>query len=725
MNMNAWFKTAGRMPATGDNKGNNAAICGAPQSLAARRRTLPARLIAGMLILCQMFNVAQAQIPTSADLAVEKTGPASAAPGANVAYDITVTNLGPDAAANVSLNDPLPAGMTFVSLIQNSGPAFGCAMPAVGNGGTVTCTIGALASGAVANFTLTTNIPIATPGGTFFTNIATLADLAEDPNTENNSAAATTSTPSTTADLGVSKTGPALARPDSDVAYTITVTNAGPASAQTITLSDTLPGTMTFVSLTQNSGPAFSCTTPAIGAGGTVTCTLASMANGASATFTLTGHVPVGTAAGTTFTNSASASSAQDPTEENDVATTSTDISDSDLAVLVNGPASVNAGAPLAYTVTVTNNGPDPSTGSTEVAITLPSGATAGSASGSGWVCNAPAGGVITCSSNATIGSGGSFPVITVSMTAPAAPGSAQNSATVSSLTDANPGNNVGSATTNVVAQADLSITKTGPASAASGQNVAYTIVVTNNGPSTATGVTVSDPTPAQMSFVSNSGACVSAFPCNIGALAAGQSATITSTFSTSAGFTGNAANTATVSSEVTDPNGANNSATATTSFASPSDLSITKTAAPGPYLPGMPLTYTITVNNAGPAAASDVVVTDVIPAGTSFISAIPSQGSCSGTSTVTCTLGTIANGGSASITLQLTLPSTAGTVQNTATATASNPDVNPANNAATAAITVGTPPPTDIPTLGQMSLLLLSLLLAFGGIWRQRRRNG
>lgn len=721
MNMNAWIKTAGRMLTNGDGKENKTAICGAPETLAARSRTLPAILFAGMLILCQMLNAAQAQ---TADLAVQKTGPDSAAPGANVSYDITVTNFGPDAATSVSLNDPLPAGMTFVSLVQNNGPAFVCALPTVGSGGTITCTIATLASGAIANFTLIANIPGGTPGGTFFTNIATLADLPEDPNTENNSSVATTSTPSTAADLGVTKNGPGLARPNSDVAYTITVTNAGPASAQTITLSDTLPGTMTFVSLTQNSGPAFSCNTPAGGAGGTVTCTLASMANGASATFTLTGNVPAGTAAGTTYTNSASVSSAQDPTSENDVATTSTDIASSDLSTLVSGPASVNAGAPLSYSVTITNNGPDITIGTADVTITLPSGATGASALGSGWVCNAPAGGVISCSSGANIANGASFPVITVSMTAPAAPGNVQNSATVSSLTDANPGNNVGSATTNVVAQADLSITKTGPASTSSGQNVVYTIVVTNHGPSTATGVTVSDPTPAQMSFVSNSGACVSTFPCNLGSIAAGQSATITATFSTPVGFSGNASNTATVSSSVNDPNGGNNSATATTNFAAPADLSITKTAAPGPYLTRAALTYTITVSNTGPATATGVVVNDVIPAGTNFISATPSQGSCAGTSTVSCNLGTLANGASATISLQLGLPSTAGTVQNTATVTGSVPDSVPANNSATATITVDAPTPFAIPTLSQLSLVLVSLLLAFGGMWRQRRRK-
>src|SRR5262249_57441095 len=93
--------------------------------------------------------------------------------------------------------------------------------------------------------------------------------------------------------------------------------------------------------------------------------------------------------------------------------------------------------------------------------------------------------------------------------------------------------NNRWNESSNVTTQVDLSITKTGPATATSGQNVVYTVTVSNNGPSPATSVVISDPTPASMSFVSNSGACATAYPCNVGTLNAGQTATITSTFST------------------------------------------------------------------------------------------------------------------------------------------------------------------------------------------------
>ena len=98
-------------------------------------------------------------------------------------------------------------------------------------------------------------------------------------------------------------------------------------------------------------------------------------------------------------------------------------------------------------------------------------------------------------------------------------------------------------------------------------------------------------------------------------------------------------------------------------------DVGISMTTAGGPtHFAGQTLTYNITVTNAGPTDAASVVVTDVLPAGASFVWATASQGSCSGTTTVSCTLGTIANGGNATITLQVT-PSAAGTLSNTAAA--------------------------------------------------------
>jgi uncharacterized repeat protein (TIGR01451 family) len=117
-------------------------------------------------------------------------------------------------------------------------------------------------------------------------------------------------------------------------------------------------------------------------------------------------------------------------------------------------------------------------------------------------------------------------------------------------------------------------------------------------------------------------------------------------------------------------------------------DLSLTKTDAPDPVLVGQELTYTLTVANAGPHAATGVMLTDSVPSGATFVSAAAGQGTCTGTPTVACSLGTLGSGGSATMTIKIR-PATAGTLTNLATVTSNETDPNPGNNTATATTTV------------------------------------
>src|SRR5829696_2400199 len=108
-------------------------------------------------------------------------------------------------------------------------------------------------------------------------------------------------------------------------------------------------------------------------------------------------------------------------------------------------------------------------------------------------------------------------------------------------------------------------------------------------------------------------------------------------------------------------------------------DLSISKTDSPDPVVQGNNLTYTITVTNNGPLAATNVVVTDNLPAKSDidFVSATSPAGSCDMTgNTVTCNLGTLANGATATVTIVVKAKHT-GTLSNratTATTTVTNP---------------------------------------------------
>jgi len=277
---------------------------------------------------------------------------------------------------------------------------------------------------------------------------------------------------------------------------------------------------------------------------------------------------------------------------------------------------------------------------------------------------------------------------------------------------------------------------KTAAAAATAGSNLTYNINVTNNGPSDAASVTMSDTLPPNTTFVSESQLTGPSFTCinpPSGGTGTVSCSIATLTASTSATFSivvqiaptapvGPSSNTATVSSSTSDPTPGNNSSTAVTTIAlATADLSITKTPAPGPYGTGQPLTYTIVVTNGGPNTATSVTVTDTLPAGTSLQSSTPS-GACSGTTTVTCNAGTLVNGATATFTLTITLPSTPGPITNTAVVSNSATTVDPnlGNNTATSTITVI--PAANIPMISPLSLLLLCIALAVAGAFVQRQ---
>jgi len=122
-------------------------------------------------------------------------------------------------------------------------------------------------------------------------------------------------------------------------------------------------------------------------------------------------------------------------------------------------------------------------------------------------------------------------------------------------------------------------------------------------------------------------------------------------------------------------------------------ELALTKSDSPDPVAVGSNLTYTVTVTNAGPSQATTVTVTDTLPVGVTYGSASSSQGSClQAAGVVTCSLGTLAANGSATVTI-IVIPTASGSVSNYATVTAAETDSNLANNSASSETTVKDPP--------------------------------
>src|SRR3990172_5345538 len=237
---------------------------------------------------------------------------------------------------------------------------------------------------------------------------------------------------------------------------------------------------------------------------------------------------------------------------------------------------------------------------------------------------------------------------------------------------------------------ANLSITKTDSADPVSaGQPLNYNLSILNNGPFNSPNMILTNNLPAQVSFVSatpSQGFCnhlSGTVTCNLGTVIAGNNVSIAINTTTDGGASGSITNNASVTSTETDPDLSNNSDSEVTFVGAFADLAITKSDSSDPVRIGDPLSYSLFVTNSGPSNAVNAVVTDNLPAQTTFVSANASVGSCSqAAGTLTCNLGTMAGGASASITINVTADSiTSELITNTASVTSSTADPDAADN--------------------------------------------
>ncbi|GGO79195.1 DUF11 domain-containing protein [Nocardioides deserti] len=634
---------------------------------------------------------ATATVTTVADLGIDKQLGGDLVPGGTATYTLDVRNDGPSYAAGpVVVTDVLPDGVTYDSFT-----GAGWSLERDGQELTFTWT-GAtpVAVGAMPRISVT--VDVASDLTDAVSNTATVAEPT-DPTSgpESPDSDTVTSTPVPSADLAVAKASVGAFRAGTRGVYEMTVVNHGPSdSAGPVRVTDTLPDELTYVSVTSDDG--WTCAA----AGQDLTCTLlAGLPVGETSTFRVT--VGIDEALTGDVENTATVvTTTPDPNPGNDTDTDDTGITvEADLALtkeLTTDP--VVAGSEATYVLQVRNEGPATSPGPIAVTDALPAGTTYVAASGTGWSCSA-VGQLVTCERADGLAAATDAPPITLEVAVDSGVGTTTltNRADVDGpATDPVPANDTDDEPTPVTEDTEISVAKTvaGADPVRAGENATFRVVVTNDGPSDARAVVVTDVLPAGMTLVSAAGdgwSCTAGV-CTRDRVVAGASApplTVVARVAsgTAAGTTLTNAVSVTTSTPGDTPAG--NTDEASVGVVVAADLAVDKTHPTGGAVAGQPTTFAIAVRNNGPSdAAGPITVVDTLPTGVRYLSANAPwtcTAAAAGTARVTCTLptGLVAGASAPVLSLQVQVLGSAetGTVVNTASVSSPTPDPVPGND--------------------------------------------
>jgi|GEM_PF-1236807 len=440
-----------------------------------------------------------------------------------------------------------------------------------------------------------------------------------------------------------------------NVIFTLTARNNGPNTANNVVVRDVLPAGYEYVSTTGT----YNSTTSnwAIGA----------MASNTTASTTITARVKETGPYANTATIS---TSTLDAVEANNTSTvTPVPVLSTDLQVTKTASSlTPNVGANVTFTITAKNNGPSNATG-VVVNDLLPSGYTMQSFTAAGGTTYNATNGVWTIGS--LTGGATTTPLVLTVIARVNAIGPYANTASISGAqTDPVANNNSITVTPVPVAQADLAVSKSvSPSVADVNTNVVFTIGVVNNGPSAAQNAVIRDQLPSGYEYVSHTASAGTYTSSNgewtIGNLANAASATLTITAKVKpSGVYLNTATTQPISTTTADPVSSNNTASATPTVVPITDLKVTKTATKdilnnaGTVNPGDIETFIITVTNTGPSNATNIVATDQLPSGYTYSSHNATVGNYA-PGTGLWTIPTLANGASATLTINATILST------------------------------------------------------------------
>lgn len=633
--------------------------------------------------------------------------------GNGLVYTFVVGNSGLNAAPNSVVRDPLPAGLIYDSFTNGPsslGPVsdFACAID-VAN--VLTCTNPSIAGASTESFSIKL---VAPPTLGVITNTITVdPNNAIYEADETNNTATTTTTVITGIDLVINKTDAfdPIATSGTQT-YTITVDDIGPQNASGIKLRDKLPAGTTFLSAIPDATHGFTCSYagppahevtcigghllgsaaefyPPLGAPGNDTATVTIKVFARPTVGTMHNEVRV------------------DPDNEIDEAIETNNLAVQDTAVTNGGapksayneltilktqlspvpPTAVATNGTLTYNLLIGNDATDPAQ-NIVVKDTLPTGSrfieAADLTGGSNAFTCSYAVGVVTCtgaSLSGTVNAIAGVPTsrnISIKVFAPNTPATYTNQAEVdpgNAIAEGDEFNNISAVTTKVEVGGanmfnELTIKKTQATAnpVATSSSVIYNVEVANTGSDPAFDVKVVDTLPSGFTYVEardlaapgdpqafNCAHAATVITCTGATIGAGATRTLVITALTSA-VPGSYTNQALVDPNNTIPEGneTNNAAQATTTVnvgAGNIDLQISKSGPPAPVEPGEEITYTIAASNAGTNVAFNVTVQDVLPAGTTFVSAADATPGTAGSFTCSYVLGALGSGGTVTCT--------------------------------------------------------------------------